>query len=119
MTRIKSGPASRHRHKKVLNLTKGHHGKRHLLFKKAHESMLKALSYSYAHRRERRGDFRRLWIARINAAVRAGGLSYSQFIHGLKLAEVDLDRKLMAELAVSDPSAFARLIEVARQGTQS
>lgn len=119
MTRVKSGPAVRHRHKKVLTYTKGHRGKRHRVFKMGHESMIKALSYSYAHRREHRADFRKLWIARINAAVRVGGVSYSQFMHGLKLAGVKLDRKILADLAVSDPNAFAKLVEVARQGAQS
>lgn len=119
MTRAKSGPAARRHHKRVLELTKGHHGKRHHVFKMAHESMIKALSYSYAHRRQRRGDFRRLWIARINAAVRSDGVSYSQFMHGLKLAGVGLDRKMLAEMAVNDPDTLARLVEVARQGAQS
>ena len=119
MTRVKSGPAVRHRHKKVLTYTKGHSGKRHRVFKMAHESMIKALSYSYAHRKERKADFRKLWIARINAAVRVGGVSYSQFMHGLKLAGVKLDRKVLADMAISDPGTFAKLIEVARQGAQS
>ncbi len=117
MPRAKGGVVTRHRHKKVLELTKGHLGSRHSLYRKAHESMLKALSYSYAHRRARKGDMRRLWICRINAASRAEGLSYSVFINGLMKAKVDINRKVLADMAVKDPSAFAQLVAVARAGT--
>ena len=118
MPRVKGGPTTRRRHKKVLKLTKGHRGTKHTLYRRAHESMLKSLSYSYRHRRERRRDMRRLWISRINAAARLGGLSYSKFIAGLNRASVALDRKMLAELAVRDPAAFSRLVELAK-GTQT
>ncbi len=114
MPRVKHGVVSRARHKKVLQITKGHRASKHKLFKRAHESMLKALSYAYAHRRERKGDMRRLWITRINAAARLCDVSYSRLMNGLKKANVALDRKVLAELAVSDPSAFGRLAELAK-----
>jgi len=113
--RVKGGSTTHRRHKKVLNLTKGQRATRHSLYRRAHESMLKSLSYSYRHRRERRGDMRRLWIARINAAARIEGLSYSKFIAGLCEAGVALDRKILAELAVSDPAAFAQLAALAKE----
>ncbi len=115
MPRVKGGPHARRRHKKVLKLTKGHRGTKHRLYRRAHESMLKALSYAYRHRRERKRDFRRLWITRINAAARQHGLSYSQFISRLKEAGVELNRKVLADLAISDPAAFSKLVELAKQ----
>ena len=114
MTRVKSGVVTRRRHKKVLKLTKGQYATKHRLFRRANEAMMKSLKYAYRDRRNRRRDFRRLWIARINAASRQNGLSYSRFIYGLKQASVELDRKVLAELAVSDSSAFAELVEVAK-----
>ena len=108
MTRITRGVTKRRRHKKLLKQTKGHKGVRHRLYKRAHESLIHALQYSYAHRKEKKGDMRRLWNIRINAAARANGLSYSQFIHGLKLAEVGVNRKMLADLAVRDPQAFTQ-----------
>ena len=119
MPRVKGGPTSRRRHNKIHEVTKGHRGKRHSLVRQAHESMLHALDYAYAHRRERKGDMRRLWIARINAASREGGLTYSQFIKGLALAEVDLNRKVLAELAVKDPNAFSALVNKAAEKLKS
>ncbi|MDA1035357.1 MAG: 50S ribosomal protein L20 [Chloroflexi bacterium] len=115
MARIKRGVAAHKRHKKVLALTKGHRGSNHLLFRRAHESMLHALSYAYAHRRERKGDMRRLWIVRIGAAAREQGLSYSQFIHGLKLASIELDRKTLSNMAMTDESSFLQLTEAAKE----
>jgi len=115
LPRVTGGTTTRHRHKKVLKLTKGHRATKHSLYRRAHESMLKSLSYSYQHRRERKGDMRRLWIARINAATRLNGLSYSRFIQGLSIAGVALDRKVLAELAVSDPAAFSQLVSVAKE----
>ena len=109
MARIKRGVTRRHRHKAVLKLTKGHRGSRHKLYKQAHESMLHALSYSYAHRRERKGDIRRLWILRINAAARSHGLSYSRLIYGLKQMGVNVNRKMLADLAIRDPDSFAKV----------
>ena len=113
MPRVKGGVVTRRRHKKVLKLTKGHRATRHSLYRRAHESMLHALDYSYCHRRERRGDMRRLWIIRINAAARAGGLSYNKFIDGLKKANIEVNRKMLAEMAVNDPSSFSKLLEIA------
>jgi len=97
------------RHKKILGLTKGHRGQRHRIIKRANESMLHALRYNYVDRKDRKGDFRELWIMRINAAARLHGLSYSRLIHGLKLAGVDLDRKMLADIAVTRPDAFEQL----------
>ncbi len=114
MTRISSSQTRRRRHRKVLRQTRGHQGGRHRLYRQARESLLHALSYSYAHRRERKGDRRRQWNIRINAGARANGMSYSSLIHGLKLAGVAVDRKMLADLAVRDPSAFARIVETAR-----
>ncbi len=109
MSRVKRGVTSHRRHKKVLARTKGHHGQRHRVFRRANESMLHALRYSYENRRDRKGDFRELWIIRINAAARLHGLSYSRLIHGLKVAGIDLDRKVLADLAVTRPDAFEEL----------
>lgn len=115
MTRVKGGPNTRRRHKKVLKLTKGQYGSKHLLFRRANEAMMKSLWYAYRDRRQRKREFRRLWIARINAAARLHGLSYSRFIHGLKLANVTIDRKIMADLAVMDEAGFAELANVAKE----
>ena len=111
--RVKRGFKSRHRHKKILKLAKGYRGGRSKLFRTAADSVDKALGYAYRDRRARKRDFRRLWIARINAAARMNDLSYSRLIHGLKQANVELDRKVLAELAVSDPQGFARLAQIA------
>jgi len=115
MARVKRGVTKRRRHKKVLAQAKGHYSVRHRHYKRARESVLHALYYAYVHRRERRGDLRRLWNLRINAAARQFGLSYSQFIYGLKRAGVEVNRKMLADLAVSDLPAFGRLVEQARQ----
>jgi large subunit ribosomal protein L20 len=115
MPRVKRGVTARRRHKELLKLTKGHRGTKHSLYRRAHESMLKSLSYSYRHRRERKGDMRRLWIVRINAAARLGGLSYSKFVDGLNRAGVAINRKMLSELAVRDPAAFSKLVEIAKQ----
>lgn len=119
MPRVKGGVLTRRRHKKVLKLTKGHRATRHKLYRRAHESMLHALYYAYCHRRERKSDMRRLWIARINAAARAGGLSYSQFIDGLSKANVEINRKTLAEMAVSDPTSFSKLLSLAQDKLKS
>ena len=113
MPRVKGGTVTHRKHKKVLELTKGHKATRHSLFRRAHESMLHALSYAYDHRRERKSDMRRLWIVRINAATRAEGLSYSQFMDGLKKANVEINRKELADMAVNDPSSFSQLLSLA------
>jgi large subunit ribosomal protein L20 len=114
VTRVKGGTVTRRRHKKVLKSTKGQYGTKHRLFRRANEAMMKSLRYAYRDRRNRRRELRRLWIARINAAARQNGLSYNRFMHGLKQAGVELDRKVLAELAVSDNTAFAQLAEIAK-----
>ncbi|MDX2439133.1 MAG: 50S ribosomal protein L20 [Desulfobacterales bacterium] len=115
MMRVKRGFKARKRRKKVLKLAKGFRGGRSKLFRTAADAVDKALMYAYRDRRARKRDFRRLWIARINAAARMNNLSYSKFIHGLKLADVRLDRKVLAELAVSDPSGFSKIASLASQ----
>ncbi len=115
MTRIKRGVTKRRRHKKVLSMTKGHQGVRHTLYRRAHESMIHALSYAYAHRKERKGDMRRLWNVRISAAARANDISYSKLIHGLKLGGIDINRKMLSELAIRDPEAFTEITNVAKE----
>jgi large subunit ribosomal protein L20 len=102
------------RHKKVLNFTKGQLGSKHLLYRRANEAMLKSLFYAFRDRRNRKRDFRRLWITRINAAARLSGLSYSRLVHGLKLANVQVDRKVLADIAVRDLAAFGKLADVAK-----
>ena len=113
--RVKGGTMTRRHHKKIIKMTKGQWGTRSKLFRRANESMMKSYWYAYRDRRNRRRDFRRLWIARINAASRINGMSYSQFIHGLKLADVQLDRKVLADLAVREPAAFTQVVEVAKK----
>ena len=112
--RVKGGPRTRRRHKKVLKITKGQYGGKHRLWRRGHEAMMKSLWYSYRDRRNRKRDFRRLWIARINAAARRHDMAYSRFIHGLKEAHVELDRKILADLAVHDADTFAQLVQVAQ-----
>jgi len=114
LSRIKRGVTKRRRHKRVIAQTRGHRGVRHRLVKRARESLIHGLYYAYEHRRDRKGQFRRLWIARINAAVRVHGLSYNRFIDGLHKAGVDIDRRILADLAVRDSNAFARLLETAK-----
>ena len=115
MPRVKRGVTSHRRHKKVLALTKGHRATKHSLIRRANESMLKSLSYAYAHRRERKGDMRRLWITRVNAASRAEGLTYGQLISGLKKSGVEVNRKMLADMAVREPESFSNLVSVARE----
>jgi large subunit ribosomal protein L20 len=116
--RVKRGFKAKHRRKKILKLAKGFRGGRSKLFRTAADSVDKALMYAYRDRRVRKRDFRRLWISRINAAVRMNDLTYSQFIHGLKLSNIELDRKVLAELAVSDPAGFAQIAREASQRLQ-
>ena len=115
MPRVKGGIVTRHRHKKVLKLTKGQRATKHSLYRRAHEAMLKSLSYAYRHRRERKRDIRQLWICRINAAARLQGLSYSQFMDGLKKAGVETNRKILADMAVKDPAFFSQLVALAKE----
>jgi large subunit ribosomal protein L20 len=113
--RIKRGYKARRRRKKVLKLAKGYRGGRSKLFRTASDSVDKALMYAYRDRRARKRDFRKLWIVRINAAARMNDLTYSKFVRGLKLAKIDLDRKVLAELAISDPSGFTQIANLASQ----
>ena len=115
MARIKRGVTKRRRHKKILKAARGFHGASHRNYKWAKEAVMHAWSHAYRHRRERKREFRSLWIVRIGAACRAADMPYSQFIHGLKLAEIELDRKILADLAVRDEVAFAKLVETARE----
>jgi large subunit ribosomal protein L20 len=114
MPRTKGGTVLRRRHNKIIGMMKGQRGSRHRLWKKASEGLLHSLYYSYRDRRQRKRQFRQLWIARINAGSRTNGLTYGQFISGLKNAGVTLDRKVLADLAVADGATFAKLVEVAK-----
>jgi len=114
MARVKRAVNAHKKRRVVLERASGYRGQRSRLYRKAKEQQLHSMAYAYRDRKDRKGAFRRLWIQRINAAVRAEGLTYNRFIQGLRLAQVDVDRKILAELAVSDPQAFAALVEVAR-----
>ena len=119
MPRVRTGKTRRRRHKKILKLTKGQFGTRSRLFRRANEAMLKSLWYSYRDRRTRRRDLRRLWIARINAAARLNGTTYSRLIHALKSANITLNRKMLSELAISDPVAFEAIVTKAKESVAS
>ena len=114
MTRVKTGPYRRQHHKKVLKITKGQFGTRHRLFRRANEAMLKSLWYSYRDRRTRKRDLRKLWIARINAAARQNGITYSRLIYGMKVNQITINRKMLADLAVRDPKAFSAVVAQAQ-----
>ena len=114
MARVKKGVTAHARHKKIIKLAKGYRGTRSRLFKKANETVMKALYYARRDRRAKKGEFRRLWIARINAGARMNGISYSRFINGLTKAGVVINRKMLADLAVNDAVAFAKLVELAK-----
>lgn len=114
MPRIKRGTVARKRRKKILKLAKGYYGAKSKLFRVANQQVMKSLMYAYRDRRQVKRDFRKLWIARINAAARIDGMSYSRFINGLKKADVQINRKVLADLAVNDKAAFARLVELVR-----
>ena len=114
MARVKKAINARKRHKKVLKLAKGYFGSRSKQFRAAEGSVMRAMAASYKGRKLRKRDFRKLWIARINAAARMNGLSYSKFINGLKKANIDLNRKILADMAVNDEAAFAKLVEIAK-----
>ncbi len=115
MARVKGGFAAHRKHKKVLKLAKGYRGAKSKLYRPAHEQVMKSLAYAYAHRKKRKGDFRKLWITRINAATRMNGMSYSRFINGLKKADVAVNRKILADMAVNDMQAFSQLVAVAKE----
>ena len=114
MARIKGGLNAKKKHKRVLKLAKGYRGARSKQYRVTKQSVMRALETSYTGRKQRKRQFRQLWIARINAAARINGLSYSKFMHGLKLASVDVNRKMLSEMAISDPEGFATLVEVAK-----
>ncbi len=114
MTRIKGGPHGHRRHKKVLKITKGQRGAKHFLFKRANEAMLKSLWYATRDRRIRKRDLRKLWIARINAAARLNGMTYSRLVAAMKKADIALNRKMLADMAVRDPKAFAAVVAKAK-----
>lgn len=114
MTRVKTGPERRRHHNKVLKITKGQFGTRHRLFRRANEAMLKSLWYAYRDRRTRKRDLRKLWIARINAAARQNGTTYSRLIHGMKENQILINRKILADLAVRDPNAFSTIVRNAQ-----
>lgn len=114
MARIKGGLNAKKKHNRVLKLAKGYRGARSKQYRVAKQSVMRALTSSFAGRKERKRQFRRLWIARINAAARLNGLSYSKFMYGLKLAQIDINRKMLSEMAISDPEGFAALVEVAK-----
>lgn len=119
MARVKRGVTAHARHKKMLDYAKGHRASNHKLYGRAKESLLHAWSYAYAHRRDRKGDMRRLWITRINAASRAAGLPYGQLIDGLNRAGIGLDRKSLAEMALFDAAGFQRVVGIAREALAS
>ena len=114
MARVKRAVNAQKKRRTVLKASKGYRGPRSRLYRKAKEQVIHSLVYSYDHRRKKKGDFRRLWIQRINAAARAEGLTYNRFIQGLKAAEVEVDRRMLAELAVNEPAAFSALVQVAK-----
>ena len=114
MARVKSAMTTRARHKKVLKQAKGYYGAKHYRFRNANQAVLKSLAYAYVGRKDRKSDFRKLWITRINAAARMNGLTYSKLIAGLKKANVTINRKMLAEIAVSDEKAFAEIANIAK-----
>lgn len=114
MARVKGGTVTRRRHKKVLKLAKGYYGSKHTLFKTAKEQVMRSHVYAFRDRKQTKRNFRKLWIARINAGARQNGLSYSKMMHGLKLAEIDINRKMLSELAIHDAAAFTALADTAK-----
>ena len=119
MTRIKRSVHAKKKRRATLELTKGFRGEANSSYKRAKEALMKADSYAYRDRRNRKRDFRRLWITRINAAARLNGMSYGEFVHGMKLAGIELDRKVLADIAVRDPETFSRFVESAREASEA
>jgi large subunit ribosomal protein L20 len=115
MPRVKGGTVTRKRRKKILKLAKGYFGSKHTLYKVANQQVMKSLQYAFRDRRQKKRDFRKLWITRINAAARINGLSYSRLMHGLKLAGIEVNRKMLADLAINDANAFAEIATAAKQ----
>mgnify|MGYP000878761502 FL=1 len=118
MARVKKGVTARKRHKKIIKLAKGYRGSKSKLFRPANQAVLKALAHSYRGRKLKKRDFRKLWIARINAAARSNGISYSKFINGLKKAGVQINRKMLSEMAINDASGFTQLVDIAKANNQ-
>ena len=119
MPRVKTGVTARRRHRKVLKQTKGQYNTKHRLYRRANEALLHSLRYQTRDRKRRKRDMRRLWITRINAAARQNGMSYSRFVHGLKLSEIDINRKMLADMAVRDPESFETLVGMAKEARES
>ena len=115
MPRVKGGTVTRKRRKKILKLSKGYYGSKHILFKTAKQQVMKSYTYAYRDRRQKKRDFRKLWITRINAAARQHDISYSRLMNGLKKAEIDINRKMLSEIAISDDKAFAELVSKAKE----
>ena len=114
MARVKGAMATRKRHKRVLKLAKGYRGSKRKLFRVANQAVMKSLSYAYIGRKQRKRDFRKIWITRISAACKLNGINYSQFMNGLKKAEINMNRKMLSEIAIADPVAFSQLVEKAK-----
>jgi large subunit ribosomal protein L20 len=119
LPRVNRGVPAHQKHKKVLAMTKGQRATRHSLFRRAHEAMLHSLTYAFAHRKERKGDMRRLWILRINAASRANGMTYGQLMDGMKKSGIEINRKMLADMAVREPEAFASLIATVKEKAEA
>lgn len=119
MARVKRGVRAHERHRKILKLARGYRGAKSKLFKVAKQQVARSMAFAYAHRKQRRRDFRKLWIIRINAAARMNNITYNRLMYGLKLAGVSINRKMMADLAVNDPAAFTRLVETAKERIDS
>lgn len=118
MPRVKGGYTTRHRRKKVLKLAKGYFGSKHLLYRTAHEQVMRSLRYAYRDRKQLKREMRKLWIARINAAARMHDMSYSQLMHGLKVANVNINRKMLSEIAIHDPKGFKAIVEKAQKALE-
>ena len=114
MARVKGGVTAKKRHKKVLKQAKGYYGAKSKLYRPANQAVMKSLSYAYSGRKQRKRDFRKLWISRINAAARTNGMNYSTFINGLKKANIEINRKMLSEMAIHDPEGFTKLVEIAK-----
>ena len=115
--RVKGGNVAKNRRKKVLKMAKGYYGSKHVLYKTAHEQVMHSLRYAYRDRKNKKRDFRKLWITRINAAANNNGISYSKLIHGLKVANIDINRKMLSEIAIHDEATFKSLVETAKKAT--
>ena len=115
MARVKGGVTAKKRHKKVLKQAKGYYGAKSKLYRPANQAVMKSLDYAYSGRKQRKRDFRKLWISRINAAARQNGMNYSTFINGLKKANIEINRKMLSEMAIHDPEGFSKLVEIAKE----